>query len=83
MPQMKGLYAHLFIVAYRPLSFSREVRVNMFAGHLILLPSLGVYLMLLISKYLLIYIFYFHILWIGIFFQEIVHVHDPQNLYIS
>jgi len=24
----KGLYATLFIVAYRPLSFSREVRVN-------------------------------------------------------
>ena len=30
------------IVAYRPLSFSREVRVTIFAGHLILLPSLGV-----------------------------------------
>ena len=25
---MKGLYAHLFIVAYRPLSFPDEVRVN-------------------------------------------------------
>ena len=31
------------IVAYRPLSFHREVRVTMFTGHLILLPSLGVY----------------------------------------
>ena len=26
----------------RPLSFSREVRGNIIAGHLILLPSLGV-----------------------------------------
>ena len=39
---MKGLYAHLFIVAYRPLSFHREVRGDMFAGQLILLPNLRV-----------------------------------------
>ena len=41
----KGSIRHLFIVAYRPLSFPREVRGKgeyMFAGHLILLPSLGV-----------------------------------------
>lgn len=30
------------IVAYRPLPFHREVRGDMFAGQLILLPSLGV-----------------------------------------
>ena len=50
------VYTPLVIVAYRPLSFSREVRVTMFAGQLILLPSLGVYLMLLISKLLLIFV---------------------------
>ena len=33
---------HLFIVAYRPLSVPREVRVTKFAGQLILQPSLGV-----------------------------------------
>ena len=38
----KGSIRHLFIVAYRPLSFPREVRVTKFAGQLILLPSLGV-----------------------------------------
>ena len=49
------VYTPPLIVTYRPLSFSREVRVTIFAGHLILLPSLGVYLMLLISKLLFIF----------------------------
>ena len=56
--------------------------MTMFAGHLILLPSLGVYLMLLISK-LFLDMFYVHILWSGIFFQEIVVVYDPENLHTS
>ena len=39
----KGSVRHLFIVAYSPLSFSREVRGEyMFAGQLILQSSLGV-----------------------------------------
>ena len=41
-PYNQGSIRHLFIVAYRPLSFHREVRGNMFTGQLILLPSLGV-----------------------------------------
>ena len=27
--------------------------------------------------------YYFHILWIGNVFQEIVHVYDPENLHTS
>ena len=27
--------------------------------------------------------YYVHILWIGIFFQEIVHLHDPEILHTS
>ena len=41
-PYNQGSIRHLFIVAYRPLSFHREVRGDMFAGQLILLPNLGV-----------------------------------------
>ena len=40
--EQKGSIRHLFIVAYRPLSFHREVWGTMFVGQLILLPSLGV-----------------------------------------
>ena len=40
--EQKGSIRPPLIVAYRPLSFSREVRGDIIAGQLILLPSLGV-----------------------------------------
>ena len=46
------VYTPPIIVAYRPLSFSREVRGDMFAEQLILLPSLGVKQSTLLFKFI-------------------------------
>ena len=50
---MKGLYATFSSWHIDPCRFTVKCGGDMFAGHLILLPSFGVYLMLLISKLLL------------------------------